>query len=211
MTEIFCTQDLAEMLQDQDVTRAGILRQIYITARPMGSVGATGKMQQGDLAEDLTAKIICYDPLAKSYSVTRNGNPSHPEEHVPGADIAALIRSFVRDNAAFGPTYVTVTDTDMQKGRGIETIRMVIPANQIEYHCVHKPRESGGSGGGGGTVISSRVAFGLAALTLAICIVYYKYFRVTAAEHRHSESKALYVDNRRDGRSVREALDRLRV
>jgi hypothetical protein len=135
--EVVCAETLVADLRNPEVLNGDVLRYIYITGKPMGSEGKTGVMQQGDLSGDLTAKVIYFDRRVNAYAVQRNGNPPQPEEHVPDADIGALLRSFVREASVRGQVYITITDTI--PGKGIETIRKVIPARQLELYCEHGP------------------------------------------------------------------------
>ena len=177
--KVYCCEDLVNALRDEEVMESGLLRQIYVTSKRMGSEGSTGRMEQGDLAADLDAKIIFYDKVEKAFTVSRNGNPPREDELVPDEDIGALLRSFVRDMVV--PAYVTMTDTDLR--RGVETIRMVIPARQIEMRGPHRLKVHGGEDGQGdseGGGLSNAVIYVLVALlVLAVValVIYWKFFR----------------------------------
>lgn len=134
-----CTEELVGALRDPAVYSSGLIRNIYVTTKSLGSEGSTGRIRQGDLASDEHAKIITFDFADKVYKVSRNGNPPPPEETVPDGDVGALLRSFVRDASAVRPTYITLTDVLLAKG--VETVRKSMDARQVELYCQHGPVE----------------------------------------------------------------------
>jgi hypothetical protein len=210
--EIFCCEDLVATLKDGEAAAVGVLRQLYVTSRPLGSAGSTGVMRSGDLASDLDAKIICFDPQARAFSVVRNGNPPRPEEHVPDGDIGALLRSFVRDNASMAPVYITITDTRRQDG--METVRHVIPARQVEMQCQHGPHHTAR-----GTPykqedsepkISAMTVLCMIAAVLVMLVIYYRFFKSRTPPPPLPDTRPFVVERRRGHQSVKTALDRLR-
>jgi hypothetical protein len=162
-------------------------------------------MRSGDLATEITAKIICFDPQARSFSVVRNGNPPRPEEHVPDSDIGALLRSFVRDNSSTEPAFITITDT--RRLDGVETVRHVIPSKQVELFCKHR---SGVKREEEKTVVSSFTALCVLAAVLLSSFVYLRFFRTNEPPSSLPDTRPYMIERRRGHRSVREALDRLR-
>ncbi len=192
------------MLQDEEAARAGLLRRIYVTSRPLGNEDSAGVMQRGDLNSDLSARIISYDFMERAYSVIRNGNPPRPEELVPDVDIGALLRSFVRDNANTGPVALTVTDTRISDQ--VEAIRQVIPARQIEVNCHHGPF-SITQKAPIEPLVSGFVMLCALAGALAIAVVYYKFVRHRAPPPG-LPSTSQYMVKKQD---VRSALDRMRL
>lgn len=221
--DVVCTETLVASLRDPDVLSQGIWRHVYITSKPMGSEGATGKMMQGDLAQDEHAKVIYFDPQAGAYVVQRNGNPPPPGEQVPDGDIGALVRSFVRSQSEFSPVYLTVTDAIMDQG--VETIRTVIPARQIELFCQHGPDPTARgvpftSADLESTVSARTVAIVVASIAVAFAL-YWKFIRRKTAppsnlpdirpfviEQRHGARKLLNTEQTRD--DVRAALNKIR-
>lgn len=220
-TEIFCIEDLVASLRHDEILSSELLRQIYITSRPMGSPGATGKMQQGDLGQDLNAKLIYFDKIENKFTVVRNGNPPREPEQVPDGDIGAVVRSFVRDNLSTEPVYLTVADTDFRKG--LETIRYVIPSRQLELYCEHGPDPSARGvssyrclGSGGESKISMGAVIGVLFLIAAICFIYFKYFRAKVPPDTLPDMRPYVVAQRRGVRNlmkddVQGALEKVRA
>ena len=177
-TLIHCTEDLVASCRDKDVSEAGLTRQLYVTSRPLGPPGSTGQLRAGDLGEEINARIIYFDVRENAYCVARNGNPPRPREQVPDRDIGALLRSFVRDNASTSTVFITITDSDLR--RGVETVRYVIPARQIELYCEHAPACMLGkfpaSASTPSLVPGSSLAI-IAAILVLCAIVYMKYLR----------------------------------
>lgn len=176
-TLIHCCEDLVASCRDKEVAAAGLVRQLYVTSRPLGPPGSTGQLRAGDLGEEINARIIYFDARENAYCVSRNGNPPRPREQVPDRDIGALLRSFVRDNASTEPVFITITDSDLR--RGVETVRYVIPARQIELYCEHAPECMLGRFPKATTpslVPGASLAI-IAAILVLCAIVYVKYLR----------------------------------
>jgi len=223
MTETVCMETLVATLRDPEVLDGSITRSIYVTSRPLGSEGATGVMQQGDLAGDPQAKVVHFDRAASAYAVTRNGNPPPPDEHVPDGDIGALLRSFVRAGSAFGPVYLTLSDT--VASRGVETIRKVIPGPSIELYCQHGPDPSARGVPFTQADMQPLVGWGAVALTFALFAgswwIYRRFIRSREPpdalpdmrpfilEQRHGVRK-LHAERRQMSSDVRSALERVR-
>ena len=205
MTEIFCCEDLLLTLKDPETFAAGVIRQLYLTSRMMGSAGSTGIMQRGDLAEDLSAKIICYDPQAKAFEVTRNGQPPHPPELVPESDIAAVLRSFVRDNSSIVPVYLTISDTLVSEGK--ETIRHVITGREIE---LNPPTNIPLNAHQLEPAISGMTVIFIVLVLIAIVFIYFRYFRVRKPPSELPDTRPYFVERNRNKKQVREALKRVR-
>lgn len=217
-TSIVCVERLVASLRDPEVLRGNVTRFIYVTSRPLGNEGATGVMQPGDLTSDPHAKVIHFDREKDAYAVTQNGNPAPPDTYIPDGDIGGVVRHFVRSNSAFGPVFVTVTD--MILGRGVETVRKVIPGRQIELVCTHGPdrsarnvpyvrRVTGASdddGDEGGLSLSTLV-IGVMAIGLAYW-VYVRFIRAKPAPSESLPDMRPYVVERRHGtRKLRAADD----
>jgi hypothetical protein len=220
-TQIFCIEDLVASLRHEEILTSELLRQIYITSKPMGSPGSTGKMQRGDLGQDLNAKLVYFDKVENKFTVVRNGNPPREPELVPDGDIGAVVRSFVRDNLSTEPVYLTVADSDIK--RGIETIRYVIPARQLELYCEHGPDPSarGVSGyrcftGGGSSKVSMGAVLGILFLVVAICFIYFRYFRAKVPPRTLPDMRPYVVAQRKGVRNlmqddVKGALEKVRA
>lgn len=183
--ELICTETLVASLRDPAVEASGAIRYIYVTAKPMGSEGATGIVKTGDLGADLTAKIITFDREHDAFIVTRNGNPPIPTEFVPDGDIGALLRSFVRAQVQTAPPWVTVTD--MLPEKQIETVRKALSAEQIELQCTHGPDPSAR-----GVPYASHIDTAISGQTILVCIglaitalfIYNRYFKKTPPPDR---------------------------
>lgn len=175
-TLIHCCEDIVASCRDKDVIASGLVRQLYVTSRALGPPGSTGRLRAGDLGAEINARIIYFDVRENAYCVARNGNPPRPREQVPDRDIGALLRSFVRDNASTEPVFVTITDADLKNG--IETVRYVIPARQIELYCEHVDGRVSSRGGSSSPslVPASSLAI-VAALLLVSAFVYVHYVR----------------------------------
>lgn len=137
MNEQICMETLSATLRDPEILNGNIERFIYITAKPLGTEGATGVIQMGDMSSDPTAKIVYFNREQDAFAVIANGNPPPPEEYVPDGDIGGVLRHIVRANSAFGRVFITVSDTVAD--RGVETIRKVIPGENVELYCQHGP------------------------------------------------------------------------
>ena len=208
--EVVCCEDLVATLKDPDAAQAGILRQIYVTSRALGSPGSTGAMRQGDLASAHGAKIIRFDPQVGCFMVARNGNPCPEEEPVPDGDIGSLLRSFVR--AARGPTFLSITDTDLRSGG--ETVRNVIPSSHVEMQCSHGPHHSARGTGFRQSDSEPKIsALGLLCVLgalLAVAAVYYRFFKSRAPPSELPDTRQHIMARHRVGRDVRDTLDRIR-
>lgn len=205
--EIICVESLVASLRDPEVLDGDIARNLYITSKSMGREGATGMIQQGDLSSDLSAKIIFFDRHADAFTVTRNGNPPRADEHVPDGDIGALVRSFVRDSSSTHPVVLTVTDTLV--GKGVETIRKVIPAETVELYCNHGPDPSARGvpliRAGFSDPVVSWTAIGL--VVVGVIVVAFLYYKFVYSRRRPPDTlpdmRPIHVERRRGSRTMR--------
>lgn len=219
--EIVCAEALVASLRDEKLREPGILRNIYVSLRPLGTEGSAGKIQQGDLTSDIHAKIISFDYGENAYVVTRNGKPPSPPEFVPDGDIGALLRSFVRDMWSFGQVYLTVTDSVPAKG--IEVVRKVIPGQNLEMECTHGPHEtargmewarrnaSGGNrtalfsltgGLGGGLVVSWNVIGVVLAVLLLCILIYLKFYRNRKPSNGLPDTRPFILEQKHGARKL---------